>query len=129
MGRPISTMTHGIIDMAVGSTMLVAPKLIGASAQPRGARLVPRLFGAATLAYNDFTNYEFGIRPKLSMRTHRKLDIIAGAVLAASPFIFRFARRKRLRSWLPHVIAGSARVVTAALTKERPGSRRLLPQV
>lgn len=115
MTKPISTKAHGVLDYATAAGLLAAPELFGLK-EVRAAALLPRLAGASAAAYSAVTDYELGLRRLLSMRTHLVLDGMSGALLAASPWLFGFARNGR-RFWLPHVLVGTMEVAVALTTK------------
>lgn len=113
MDKRIPTKAHGVLDYVTAGALLAAPGLLrleGASA------VVPRVTGATATAYSSVTDYELGLRRLLPMPAHLALDAASGVFLAASPWLFRFARRGR-RSWLPHVLVGTMEVAVALLTK------------
>jgi hypothetical protein len=66
------------------------------------------------------TDYEVGAVRKVSMRTHLTIDLISGALLAASPWIFGFADYV----WAPHLILGLAEMGASLMTKTVPGTDR-----
>ncbi len=129
MLRPISSRAHGILSYTVSSLLLAAPELLRLKDQPAAA-LPPRAAGAVALVYSAFTDFEPAISRRLPLRAHLALDVVGGTLLAASPWLFRFASAGR-RFWVPHVIAGSGVVSIAALSRpvpdDRPHRRRLVP--
>ena len=52
------------------------------------------------------------------MPVHLTLDVISGTLIAASPWMFGFAKNGT-RYWLPHVLMGTAEVLAAAATRTR----------
>jgi hypothetical protein len=65
------------------------------------------------------TDYEFGVVRVVPMRIHLALDALNGALLAATPWISRSAKKGK-RYWLPHAIVGATEVALAVMTKTRP---------
>ena len=118
MTKPISTKAHGVLDYTTSAALLAAPELFGLK-DVRAAALLPRLAGASAAAYSTVTDYELGLRRLLPMRMHLALDGMSGALLAASPWLFRFARNGR-RYWLPHVLVGTMEVAVALMTRTEP---------
>ena len=102
---------HGVIDYLVGALLLAAPWLLGFSDDP-AATWVTVAFGAVAILYSVTTDYELGVVPVLSMRTHLVIDIVWAVLLLASPWIFGFADRVR---W-PHVIVALAGLAVTAMT-------------
>jgi hypothetical protein len=67
----------------------------------------------AGAGYGLFTDYELGAFRALPMPVHLALDAAKGVFMAASPWLFGFAK-KGTRYWLPHVLMGVADVLAAA---------------
>jgi ABC-type uncharacterized transport system permease subunit len=59
------------------------------------------------------------------MAVHNLIDVVAGALLAASPWIFGFADESA-NVWVPHVVVGLAAIFLGLTTKQE--GRLLLPQ-
>jgi hypothetical protein len=116
----IPTKVHSYIDYLTAGSLLTLPLLFKRS--NRGAETyLPILLGAGVLAQSLFTGYEGGVKKKLSMKDHLKLDYASGALMAAAPFIFGF----RKKSWLPHVAIGLTELAVAYLTKPQPKKKFL----
>jgi hypothetical protein len=97
----ITTRVHGILDYIIGIALIAAPWVFGfANSGPE--TWVPVILGAGSILYSLITNYELGLAGVLAMRTHLRLDIVVGILLAASPWIFGFAHVV----WAPHLIVG-----------------------
>ena len=62
------------------------------------------------------TAYELGVLRVLPMELHLGLDALAGALLAASPWLFGFAREV----YLPHLLFGLFSVVASFITRTEP---------
>ncbi len=118
--RVIPTKTHGIIDYATGSALLAAPELFKLKDVPAAA-LAPRIAGGGATAYSLLTNYELGVRKVLPMKAHLALDAASGVLLAASPWLFGYAKAGR-KYWLPHVVVGAGEVLAALTTKTQPSN-------
>ena len=129
--RVVSTRTHGALDYVTGTALLVAPELLRLMGVRSSAR-APRLAGAAATGSSLMTDYELGAVRVLPMRAHLALDAAAGALLAASPWLFRYARHGK-RYWVPHALVGSSELLLALTTETEPrrsrarGRRLLLP--
>ena len=61
------------------------------------------MLGIGLIAYSLFTNYELGVWKVAPMAVHNLIDIAAGALLAASPWIFGFADESA-NVWVPHLV-------------------------
>ena len=116
--RVIPTKVHGAVDMATGPALIAAPTLLRMNGN-KGATIPPRAVGAAALVNALLTDYEFGLKRLLPMRTHLALDAVGGVTLAATPFLTR-ASKKGVRHWLPHAVLGANEVFLALTTKQRP---------
>ena len=122
--RVIPTKVHGAVDMATGPVLIAAPTLLRMNGD-KGATIPPRAVGAAALINALLTDYEFGLKRLLPMRTHLALDAVGGVTLAATPFLTR-ASKKGVRHWLPHTLIGANEVLLALTTKQpQPRARRL----
>jgi|SRR4051812_5158975 len=102
---------HGFIDYFVGILLIATPTLF--RFENAVDVFIPALFGVVQITYSLFTRYEFGFFPAISMRRHLRLDIIAGALLVASPWIFGFAEY----IWQPHALLGGLQILIALFTK------------
>ncbi len=115
----INTKTHGYLDYIMGALLIAAPWLFDFAAG--GAETwVPVAIGASVIIYSLMTDYELGATHRISMRTHLLLDLIGGALLAVSPWLFGFADYV----WEPHLIFGIAEMGAALFTKRVPGTER-----
>ena len=115
--RVIPAAVHGVLDYLASGANLALPRLLGLQDAPWAARVL-RFDGAAGLGYSLFTDYELGALKALPMRAHLALDAAKGVFMAASPWLFGFAKNGT-RYWLPHVLMGTADVVAAVATKTR----------
>jgi hypothetical protein len=82
--------------------------------------VVPVVLGIGLIAYSLFTDYELGVWRVFPMSVHNLYDIGAGALLAASPWIFGFADESA-NVWAPHLIVGLAAIFLGLTTKQRGG--------
>ncbi len=120
MNKPISTKVHGVVDYGTAGLLLSAPLIFGYELDSPEA-LVPMSLGAMTIGASAMTDYEMGLTPVMSMKTHLTLDVMNGLFLAASPFIFGF-KKKSAMSWLPHVLLGLGEVMIAMMTQTMPAN-------
>lgn len=116
--RIVPTSVHGLIDYVWSLLLLSAPWVFG-FADTGPATWIPVAFGAAGILYSLGTDYELGLFPLLSMRTHLWIDGAAGLVLAASPWLFGFAGRV----FWPHLAFGLFAVLASLITQTQPASR------
>ena len=113
--RVIPTGVHGALDYLASGANLAFPRLLGLQ-DATWAALVPRIDGVAGAGYGLFTDYKLGALRVLPMPVHLALDAAKGVFMAASPWLFGFAK-KGTRYWLPHVLMGVADVLAAATSK------------
>lgn len=115
----ISSKVHGVLDYLVGIVLIAAPWLFNFAAN--GAETwVPVLLGAGVIFYSLFTNYEYGAVKSIPMPSHLTLDMLGGAFLAVSPWLFGFNEYV----FLPHLIVGLAEIGVALMTERVPGTER-----
>ncbi len=119
--RFIPTKFHAPLDYIVGAALIAAPWIFQFS-QHRAATVVPIVLGIGLIAYSLFTNYELGVWKVAPMAVHNLIDIAAGALLAASPWIFGFAD-DTANVWVPHLVVGLAAVFLGLTTKQTGGYR------
>ena len=116
--RIISTRTHGLLDHILGFLLIGSPWFfgfdIGGSAQWTAI-----IVGAVIVLYSLVTHYEFGISSAVAMRTHLKLDFIAGFFLAISPWIFAFSDQV----FVPYLTLGVFLVIMALASERKPFQR------
>ena len=117
--RFIPTRFHAPHDYIVGAALIAAPWIFQFS-DHTAAMIVPIVLGIGLIAYSLFTNYELGLRKVAPMAVHNLIDIAAGALLAASPWLFGFADASA-NVWVPHVVVGLAAVFLGLTTVQAGG--------
>jgi len=115
--RFIEPKVHGFIDYFVGIMLIAGPTLF--NFENAIEVFIPAVLGVIQITYALFTRYEFGFFPAISMRKHLRADLIIGALLAGSPWIFGFAEY----IWQPHVLLGTFQMLIALLTRPYPRRR------
>ena len=88
--RFIPTKLHAPLDYIVGATLIAAPWIFQFS-DDGAPTAISVVLGIGLIAYSLFTDYELGVWKVAPMAVHNLFDIAAGALLAASPWIFGFA--------------------------------------
>ena len=78
------------------------------------------MLGIGLIAYSLLTNYELGVWRIAPMAVHNLIDIVAGSLLAASPWLFGFAD-DGANFWLPFVVIGVAAIGLGLTTKQQGG--------
>ena len=111
----INTKSHGILDYLVGFILISSPFLLGFY-HDGWESWVPISLGGLTILMSLFTNYELGALRLLPMTVHLGIDFLAGAFLAASPWIFDF---HQVVYW-PHVILGLGEILVVVFSSRKP---------
>jgi hypothetical protein len=117
--RFIPTKFHAPLDYVVGAALIAAPWIFQFS-EHTAATIVPIGLGIGLIAYSSFTNSELGVWKVAPMAVHNLIDIAAGTVLAASPWIFGFAD-EAANVWVPHLIVGIAAIFLGLTTVQQGG--------
>ena len=110
--RFLPTRLHGVIDYLWGLALLATPWLFG-FADVTAAKWLAVIFGLGAILYSAVTDYELGLVRVLPMVLHLGLDGLAGAFLAASPWLFGFADRV----FWPHLAFGLFSVAASLITR------------
>jgi hypothetical protein len=113
--RFIPTRVHGVLDYSWSALLAATPWLAGSGGRGRETE-VALAFAAGATAYSLLTDYELGAAGVLPMRTHLRLDVAGGLLLAASPWLLGFAGRV----WAPYAGFGLFSVAAGLLTQTRP---------
>ena len=113
--RVIPTRVHGIIDYLMGVVLIIAPWVLD-FADDGPEQWIPVILGAGTIVYSLLTNYELGVAKVIPMSTHLIIDLAAGVLLAASPWLFGFSDEV----YWPHLILGILEIGAALMTQTRP---------
>jgi hypothetical protein len=119
--RFIPTRYHAPLDYTVGALLIAAPWIFQFSGHA-GATALSIALGAGLIAYSLITDYELGVWKLAPMAVHNLIDIAAGALLAASPWIFDFAD-DGAKVWVPFLVVGVAAVFLGLTTKQAGGYR------
>jgi len=117
--RFIPTKFHAPLDYIVGATLIAAPWIFQFS-EHTAATIVPIVLGIGLIGYSLLTDYELGVWKVAPMAVHNLIDIAAGALLAASPWIFGFTDEPA-NVWVPHVVVGLAAIFLGLTTKQEGG--------
>jgi hypothetical protein len=117
--RFIPTRFHAPLDYIVGVALIAAPWIFQFS-EHTAATVVLIVLGIGLIVYSLFTNYELGLWKVAPMAVHNLIDIAAGALLAASPWLFGFADNSA-NVWVPHLVVGLAAIFLGLTTKQQGG--------
>ena len=78
---------HGIGDYAAGVVLIIAPSGLGISEQSLIAYWVSVIGGLGLIVYSLLTDYAFSAVKIIPFKAHLVLDLIAGIVFVALPFV------------------------------------------
>lgn len=116
MNRPISSRMHAMLDYPLGIVLIAAPWIFGFSDVGGAAVALPIIVGALAILQSLITDWELSIADVLPLPAHLSMDVLAGVVLAASPWIFGFAD-EGTNAWLPHLLVGIGLVGAGLMTQ------------
>lgn len=108
--RLINTKAHAALDYLLGIVLLFCPTLFDTGTGAAGFTCIAFAIFISALAL--FTKFEWSWLKIVPLRLHLWLDMIAGIILASSPWLFGFNERVIK----PHLVFGLSLTVTAALT-------------
>ncbi|RNL87243.1 hypothetical protein ED312_10560 [Sinomicrobium pectinilyticum] len=109
----ITTKTHGYIDYLMGILLIILPFIANF---PRGAATtIPVILGLGTIMYSLITDYELSVANLITVKMHLALDLIAGVLLAVSPWVFGFSEE----IYLPFLILGIGEIIASLMTSKK----------
>jgi hypothetical protein len=119
---------HGMLDYPAGLLLIASPWIFGFSDVGGAATTVPIVIGVLVLVQSLMTDYELSLVDVLPLPAHLMMDVLAGVVLAASPWIFGFAD-EGTSAWVPHLVFGLGLLAAGLMTQHhretsRAGSRQ-----
>ena len=117
--RFIPTKFHAPLDYIVGAALIASPWIFSFS-DTTAPTVVSIVLGIGLIAYSLITNYELGVWKLAPMAVHNLIDVAAGALLAASPWIFGFAD-ETANVWVPHLVVGLAAIFLGLTTVQQGG--------
>ena len=113
--RFLPTKVHGVLDYTVGAFIAASPWIFR-FARGGAETMVPLAAGKGAVVYSLLTDYEWGVKKVIPMRTHLMMDLASGVVLAASPWLFGFSKKV----FLPHLIMGLFEIGASLITEQEP---------
>ena len=117
--RFIPTKFHAPLDYIVGALLIAGPWIFQYS-DSGAATAISVVLGIGLIAYSLVTNYELGVWKVAPMAVHNLIDIVAGALLAVSPWLFGYAD-DGANVWVPFVVIGVAAIFLGLTTKQQGG--------
>jgi SPW repeat len=117
--RFIPTRLHAPLDYIVGAGLIAAPWIFQFS-EHTTPTVLSIVLGIGLIDYSLITNYELGVWKVAPMAVHNLFDILAGALLAVSPWLFGFAD-EGANVWAPFLVVGLAAIFLGLTTKQQGG--------
>ncbi|MGB8191296.1 MAG: hypothetical protein WCF67_05215 [Chitinophagaceae bacterium] len=109
--RTMPTKLHAVLDYFIALLSILSPLIFGFG-EGGNETLLPISFGLLIILYSFFSDYEFGFTRQIPMWAHLRIDQMAGLLMAASPWIFRFYGSV----YLPHVLLGLSLIISSLAT-------------
>jgi hypothetical protein len=120
----ISPRTHSIIGFIVGIALIFAPNIFGFNDIGGAAIIIPRILGVIVVLSELTVKGSFSGMGFVPMTPHLTMDVIMGAFLAVSPWLFSFSD-KGTNAWLPHLVVGIAMMGYALETRTNKEEARV----
>lgn len=111
----IPSRVHTIIGLIVGALLIASPWIFG-FADVAAAMWTAVIIGVLIVLSELTTTSPASPMKLVPMRIHIWIDVVAGLVLAVSPWIFGFADNDA-QVWVPHVVVGVAVIGYALITR------------
>ena|SRR5688572_22156785 len=126
---PISPNAHGALEPLAAIILILAPWIFGFS-DVDSATAISIAVGAVMLLSGAMTQWRYSLIKLVPLRTHFMGDLLLGAVLILSPFVFGFSDEGGAARFT--IIAGVLEVLTALATRweaeePQPQARRRSP--
>jgi hypothetical protein len=112
----ISPRAHTIIGFIVGIALVFAPNIFGFNDIGGASIIIPRVIGIIVILSELTVRGSFSGLGVVPMRAHIVMDVLMGAFLAISPWLFSFTD-KGTNAWLPHLVVGIAMMGYALETR------------
>ncbi|HEX8916761.1 MAG TPA: SPW repeat protein [Humisphaera sp.] len=111
----IPTRVHAVYDYIAGAALIVIPWAL--AGEYRGAAVwLPTVLGVAALLVTVITRWELAVARIVPVPVHLAVDVLAGVLMAASPWLFGFSH---IIAW-PHVVVGLTEIMMGLLTSRHP---------
>jgi hypothetical protein len=116
--RVLETKTHGCLDYVLGALLMAVPWAM--NFDRGGAETwTPVILGIALIVLALITDYEVGAFRQIGMQTHLTIDLMNGALLGISPWLFGFSDVV----WVPHLVYGMTVTLASVTTKQHPSKK------
>lgn len=112
----LSPRTHTIIGTLVGIALLLAPNIFGFNDVGGAAVAVPRIIGVIVLLSELTVRGTYSGVGFVPMKLHIAMDVLLGAILALSPWLWKF-NDAGANAWAPHLVVGILMIGYALVTR------------
>ncbi|HWT93087.1 MAG TPA: SPW repeat protein [Solirubrobacteraceae bacterium] len=123
MKKPITSRMHAMLDYPAGLVLIASPWIFGFSDEGGAAVALPIIVGVLAILQSLITDWELSVADILPLPMHLMVDVVAGVVLAASPWLFGFAD-EGTNAWLPHLVVGLGLVAAGLMTQRHRETAR-----
>jgi SPW repeat len=114
---PIPLNVHAALEPLIAVIIIAAPWIFGFS-EVDSAKVVCIAVGAVMLVAGSMTDWRLSLVRLIPLRAHLMTDLLLGAVLVLSPFVFGFSDEGGATRFM--VIAGVLEALTALATRWDP---------
>jgi hypothetical protein len=114
---PIPLNVHAAIEPLIAIVIIAAPWIFGFSGAD-DAKAVCIVVGVGMLVAGAMTKWRLSLVKLIPLRTHMMTDLLLGAVLILSPFVFGFSSHGGPTRFA--IIAGVLELMTALATRWDP---------
>lgn len=112
--RFLPTTFHAAFDYGLALVLITMPAWL---ILPEGAATnIPASLGTLLLGGSLLTKYEYGVLRLVPLRIHLLLDVVCGAFLAVSPWLFGFVEQ-----YPPFLLFGIVWIAAALVTHKHAG--------
>jgi hypothetical protein len=112
----VSPRVHSITGFIVGIALILAPNIFSFSDVGGAAVVIPRVLGLIIILSELTVKGSFSGINLVPMKLHLGMDVLIGAFLALSPWLFGFSD-EGTNAWLPHLIVGLLIIGYVPMTK------------
>lgn len=112
----VSPRVHSITGFIVGIALILAPNIFSFSDVGGAAVVIPRVLGLIIILSELTVKGTFSGINLVPMKLHLGMDVLIGAFLALSPWLFGFSD-EGTNAWLPHLIVGLLIIGYVPMTK------------
>lgn len=115
--------THNVLDYVGGVALILCPAIFGFGAVD-AARNLFLVLGFGLIVYSLLTNYRYSIAKLIPLGMHMALDVLAGAMLIAGPWLFGYRAAISGTTMAVHVVLGVGVWGLVAFTHPRSEAER-----